>query len=190
MKTDGSNMKKLIELIREFSLNKTDKHTAHSYIEHFYQDFFEPYRDGELNVLEIGTREGDSLRLWEHAFPKSKIYGVDNNKSKKFKDVLSERIIVTFGDAYTEKVVESLPSFDIIIDDGPHTVESQIKCLEFYLSKLNDGGVLLIEDIQKYEYIAMLEDKYKELGGEKEVEFYDLRSIKHRYDDIIVVFRK
>lgn len=183
-------MKKLIELIKRFNLNKTDKHTAHSYIQNFYQDFFEPYRDRELNLLEIGTREGDSLRLWEHAFPKSKIYGVDNNKSKKFKDVLSERIEVTFGDAYTEEVVSSLPSFDIIIDDGPHTIESQLKALEFYLPKLNEGGVLLIEDIQKYEYIDMLEEKYKELGGEKEVEFYDLRSIKNRYDDIIVVFKK
>ena len=114
----------------------------------------------------------------------------DNNKSKKFKDVLSERIIVTFGDAYTEEVVDSLPSFDIIIDDGPHTIESQIKCLEFYLPKLNDGGVILIEDIQKYEYIETLEEKYKELGGDKEVEFYDLRNIKRRYDDLIVVFAK
>ena len=183
-------MKKLIELIREFNLNKTDKHTAHSYIEDFYQEFFEPYRDRELNLLEIGTREGDSLRLWEHAFPKSKIYGVDNNKSNKFKDVLSERIIVTFGDAYTEEVTESLPSFDIIVDDGPHTIDSQIKCLEFYLPKLNTDGVILIEDIQKYEYIETLEKKYKELGGNKEVEFYDLRNIKGRYDDIIIVFRK
>ena len=183
-------MKKLIELIKEFRLNKTDKHTAHSYIENFYQEFFEPYRDRELNLLEIGTREGDSLKLWEHAFPKSKIYGVDNNKSKKFKDVLSERIVVTFGDAYTEEVVDSLPSFDIIIDDGPHTIESQLKAIEFYLPKLNEGGVLLIEDIQKYEYIDMLEERYKELGGDKEVEFYDLRAIKNRYDDIIVVLKK
>ena len=183
-------MKKLIELIGEFGLNKTDKHTAHSYIENFYQEFFEPYRDREFNILEIGTREGDSLRLWEHAFPKSKIYGVDNNNSKKFKDVLSERIEVTFGDAYTEEVVDSLPSFDIIIDDGPHTIESQIKCLEFYLPKLNDDGVILIEDIQKYEYIDILEQKYMDLGGHKEVEFYDLRNIKGRYDDIIVVFSK
>ena len=29
-----------------------------------------------------------------------------------------------------------------------------------------------------------------DLGGHKEVEFYDLRNIKGRYDDIIVVFSK
>jgi hypothetical protein len=187
---DGVDMKKLIELIKEFDLNQTDKHIGHAYIEHFYQQFFEPYRDKELNVLEIGTREGDSLRLWEHAFPKSEIYGVDNNNSKKFKDVLSKRITVTFGDAYTQEVANSLPSFDIIIDDGPHTLESQIKCLEFYFSKLNNDGVIIIEDIQKYEYIEILEEKYKKLGGSKEVEFYDMRTIKGRYDDIVIVFRK
>ena len=59
---DGADMKKLIELIREFDLNQTDKHIGHAYIEYFYQEFFESYRDKELNVLEIGTREGDSLR--------------------------------------------------------------------------------------------------------------------------------
>ena len=48
-------MKKLIELIKEFDLNQTDKHIGHAYIEHFYQQFFEPYRDKELNVLEIGS---------------------------------------------------------------------------------------------------------------------------------------
>jgi len=186
----GTKMKTLISLIREHDLNQTDKHTGHSYIENFYQDFFEPYRDKELNILEIGTREGDSLRLWEKAFLNSNIYGVDNNNSKRFKDVISERITVTFGDAYTSKVVDSLPSFDIIIDDGTHTIESQIKCLEFYLPKLNDNGVLLIEDIQKYEYIETLEETYKTLGGEKEVEYYDMRPIKNRYDDIIIVFRK
>lgn len=67
-------MKKLIDIIKEFNLNQTDKHSGHSYIDHFYQDFFEPYRDKELNILEIGTREGDSVRLWKQAFPKSKIY--------------------------------------------------------------------------------------------------------------------
>jgi len=187
---DGVRVESLINLIRKHNLNQTDKHTGHAYIESFYQDFFDTYRDKELNILEIGIREGDSLRLWEKAFPKSNVYGVDNNNSKKFKDVISERIEVTFGDAYTNEIVDSLPSFDIIIDDGPHTLESQIKCLELYLSKLNDDGVILIEDIQKYEYIEVLEETYKKLGGDKEVEFYDMRSIKNRYDDIIIVFRK
>jgi hypothetical protein len=50
--------------------------------------------------------------------------------------------------------------------------------------------VIIIEDIQKYEYIEILEEKYKELGGDKEVEFYDMRTIKGRYDDIVIVFRK
>lgn len=183
-------MKKLIELIREFDLNQTDKHTSHAYIEHFYQDFFEPYRDKKLNILEIGTREGDSVRLWKQAFPKSEIYGVDNASARKFKTIDEERITFSFGDAYTEDMCNSLPNFDIIIDDGPHTLKSQIKCLEFYHPKLNNDGLIIIEDIQKYKYIKILKEKYKELGGDKEVEFYDMRTVKGRRDDIVVVFRK
>ena len=183
-------MKKLIDIIKEFNLNQTDKHNGHSYIDHFYQDFFEPYRDKELNILEIGTREGDSVRLWKQAFPKSKIYGVDNALSGKFKTIDEDRITFSFGDAYTEDMCNSLPNFDIIIDDGPHTLESQIKCLELYLPKMNKDGVIIIEDIAEYEYIEILEKKYIELGGNKDVEFYDMRQVKNRFDDIIIVFRK
>lgn len=183
-------MKKLIDLIREFDLNQTDKHNGHSYIEYFYEDFFKPYRNKKLNILEIGTREGDSLRLWKEAFSQSKIYGVDNALSKRFKNINEDRINFYFGDAYTQEIVDSFPNFDIIIDDGPHTLDSQIKCLELYLSKLNDSGFIVIEDIADFNYVEILEKKYIELGGNKEVEFYDMRSIKNRFDDIIVVFRK
>lgn len=183
-------MKKLIELIKEFDLNQTDKHNGHSYIEYFYEDFFKPYRNKKLNILEIGTREGDSLRLWKEAFPKSKIYGVDNALSKRFKDIQEDRIYFHFGDAYTQEMCDSFPNFDIIIDDGPHTLDSQIKCLELYLPKLNDSGFIVIEDIADFNYVEILEKKYIELGGNKEVEFYDMRSIKNRFDDIIVTFKK
>jgi trans-aconitate methyltransferase len=183
-------MKKFIDIINEFDLNKTDKHSIHSYIDYFYQVFFQPYRDKKLNILEIGTREGDSLRLWDKAFPKSKIYGIDNNNDNLMKDVSSEKIKIIFGDAYTNSVVESLPSLDIVIDDGPHTLDSQVKCLEYYLPKLNDTGVIIIEDIQNYDYIEILKESYKKNGGKREVELYDMRDIKGRYDDIILVFRK
>lgn len=182
-------MKKLIEIIKELDLNRTDKHTAHSYIENFYQNLLEPYREKKLNILEIGIgSRGDCLKLWKNAFPNSKIYGIDKNQEYCLtaKKINIEKIIN--GNAYDKKNINSLPNFDIIIDDGPHTLESQIKCLELYFPKLNDKGMIIIEDIQKYEHIEILEKTYKKLGGFK-IETYDLRKIKNRYDDIVIVFK-
>ena len=36
---------------------------------------------------------------------------------------------------------------DILIDDGPHTLQSHQKLLELYLPKMNKGGYVIIEDI-------------------------------------------
>ena len=52
------------------------------------------------------------------------------------------------GDSYSDEIVSQHPDADIIIDDGPHTVESQILFLQKYLPKLNKGGILIIEDVQ------------------------------------------
>lgn len=179
----------MIEIIEELELNSTDKHTVHSYIENFYQIFFKKFENKEKKILEIGSREGDSLKLWEKALPKSEVFGIDNNKSKKFKKINSKRIKVILGNAYQKEIINSLPNFDIIIDDGPHSLESQIKCLELYFPKLNNNGVIVIEDIQKYENIKILKKTYKKLGGFK-IKEYDFRKIKNRYDDVIVTFKK
>ena len=43
--------------------------------------------------------------------------------------------------------VSKLNNFDIIIDDGPHSLESQLKFIDLYYPKTNLGGVVIIEDI-------------------------------------------
>jgi hypothetical protein len=183
-------MSELLKLIKENGFRKTDKHTRHTYIPHFYDSCFEPLKDKEINVLEIGAREGDSLKLWREYFSKADIYGIENYFNPKFsyKDVN-----YLFEDAYTQDVVDKLPALDVIIDDGPHTLESQIKCIELYFPKLNDSGMIIIEDIQQPSdhAIKMFEETYKKMGGTKEVEVYDGRWMcDNQDDDIIVVLKK
>ena len=78
--------------------------------------------------------------MWEHS----------NTPKEVSKDLIEnppEGITIIVDDAYQEEVANKLPKFDIIIDDGPHTPESQSRCVEVYLSKLKKEGVLFIEDI-------------------------------------------
>ena len=97
-------------------------------------------------------------------------------------------------DAFTDSIIEELMleyegGFDVIIEDGPHTLESQIFAIKNYSKLLKPNGILIIEDIQKYEYCDII---INEINKEefKSVEIVDLRNNKNRYDDILIVVKK
>ena len=52
---------------------KSDKGFGHNYID-FYESIFNPIKENELNLLEIGVLFGNSLKLWSDYFINSKIY--------------------------------------------------------------------------------------------------------------------
>jgi spermidine synthase len=74
--------------------------------------------------------------------------------------------VVPQYDAYTfdmlNLIKEKEGKFDIIIDDGPHTWASQEWFFIYYYSLLNDGGVLVCEDIFEgyQEVLAKLKQDY------------------------------
>ena len=84
--------------------------------------------------------------------------------------------------------------FDIIFDDGPHTLESQKKCIEYYLPLLKGGGTMFIEDVQKVEDFEDLKECFDEveetLEGKYTYDEVDLRYVKNRYDDLIFAIKR
>ncbi len=134
----------------------TDKGDYKSYIEKFYEEAFKPLQDCRINLLEIGFRHGASLALWSHYFPLGLIIGVDNNSDQALITsspnpdwVNRPNVIAVFADAYNQNFVEAIEqNFDIVIDDGPHSLESQKAALVLYLPKIKQNGLLVIEDIQ------------------------------------------
>jgi len=182
----------LFELIDN---SRTDKNTTHSYLER-YETLFQVKKDTAKNILEIGIQDGGSIKLWYDYFLKATIYGLD---IRKIKDVWPEiknkpRIKIGCFDAYDKKFIENQMKplnvkFDIMIDDGPHTLDSMISFIENYLPMLADDGIFVIEDVQSIEWIETLTnvvpDEMKQF-----IEIYDLRENKDRYDDIIFVINK
>ena len=47
-----------------------------SYLD-IYETYFKDIRNQKLNILEIGVRNGNSIRVWEEYFPNSNIFGLD-----------------------------------------------------------------------------------------------------------------
>jgi hypothetical protein len=122
-------------------LDKNIGPDGHCYIDHVYESLFAPYRLSAKKVLEIGIYNGGSMLLWQRYFPYAEIYGIDIEPSQFFW-TKNERINLSLCDAYTEESVNALSDdYDIIIDDGPHTLDSMRFFVKHYLPKLNINGI-------------------------------------------------
>ena len=166
----------------------TDKEFNHKYCTAFYDKEFSKYRYQEnLRILELGIHRGGSLAVWHHYFPEAEIYGVDPfDFGAKQNCEPYPRVKVIYADGYRREFAESLPNFDIIIDDGPHTKESHLQSLQLYLPKLRQFGVFIIEDIAQMEWT----EEYKKLVPKDMVyEIIDAREISNMSDSIMFVVR-
>ena len=162
----------------------SDKGTVHSYIE-IYSDLFKDKKKN-INILEIGVKDGDSMMLWKNYFIDSDIIGLDINLSKLKYEPKGFKVYQV--DATEENQVNFIldgKQFDIIIDDGSHILDHQLKSFKIFFKHLKDNGLYIIEDIQELDKDLHV---FKELHNN--VEILDLRLQKNRYDDVLVLFRK
>ena len=170
----------------------SDKGTTHQYIYSFYSNEFTPKRNNELTIVEIGVNKGDSMILFRDWFVNSKIFGIDNKMEMTTEYVNKvdaiEGISIIYKDAYNGETCNLFEdeSIDYLIDDGPHSTESQIKCVQQWFSKIKKGGKLIIEDIQNFDRDKV---KFDELNIPYEI--IDTRNIgNNRYDDVLLIFKK
>lgn len=194
--TDNYSLEDLIDT----SIYYTDKNTTHSYFS-TYNKLFEPNRKNAKNILEIGignfnNKNGGSLLLWNMYFKNAIIHGIDTiSKEMVYDIVLNNNKIKTYlnTNAYDENVINKMKNkellFDVIIDDGPHTLETQTKCIELYANLLSDNGILVIEDVQDISWIKNFIE-ITPIHLKKHIHIYDLRHVKNRYDDILFVINK
>jgi hypothetical protein len=172
----------------EVGTDKTGE-LGHDYINGFYNEEFKKYQDKPIRLLEIGVYKGASLALWNLYFSQAEIIGLDivDQRVDKYKNI--DRVSVGICDAYSlsPELLNHMGNFDIIIDDGPHTISTLQKCIELYLPKLNESGIMVLEDIQDTSWFPLLIEKVPESF---EYECIDLRENLNRYDDLLFVLRK
>ena len=169
----------------------TDKNTIHNYTG-IYAELLKPYIDKAGTLLEIGVQHGGSSLLWHEYLPGFRLFLSD------IQDIVPdliwdqmdpERYDFYQGDAYNGGSIkqftdECAEGFDIIIDDGPHSLSSQLFAVEYYYPMLKPGGILIIEDIQAITHLALLTDALPE-EDRKNVQIFDNRESNGRYDDVI-----
>jgi hypothetical protein len=124
-----------------------DKVSRHSYHE-VYPSIFEKYQSNELNLFEIGVDQGKSLKVWKEFYPNCNVYGLDIQS-----EIINDDVTIFRGDQSNlndlSNVVNQIPKCDIIIDDGSHVAEHQLKTFYYLFENLlNDGGTYVIEDVE------------------------------------------
>jgi hypothetical protein len=181
--------------------NRTDKNTIHSYLD-LYEKKFHDKKNKAKNVLEIGigpykNSNGGSIKLWHDYFVNANVYALDvlhiDNVWDDIKN--NDRIkLVTSTDAYNEDFFNNHflyknMKFDVLLDDGPHTLESMKQFITLYTNVMAEDGILVIEDVQHIDWIQELAKVVPE-HLKRYIEVYDLRHMKQRYDDIVFVIHK
>jgi len=140
-------MKVSIDMIA--TATKTDKASrVHDYC-NFYEGLVGHLRDQPCSILEVGIRHGCSHAMWEIAFPKAKVFGVDIDLSACTAPLA--RTVLIRGDVMDEGFIQSVGTqfgpFDFAVDDAAHTPECSLKILGLFPDYIKPGGWLFIEDI-------------------------------------------
>ena len=176
--------------------SRTDKNTVHSYLP-LYQKLLISKKETAKNVLEVGIYAGGSIKLWSDFFTNAIVYGLDIINIQniwegiKYNDkiILHTSIDAYNNDFFINNFLNKNIKCDFMLDDGPHTLESMKQFIRLYSQIMTDDGILIIEDVQSWDWIDILKNEVPEYLKQF-IKIYDLRLNKNRYDDIVFTIDK
>ena len=135
--------------LAQFFYNEPKRRNVHKW-EHYldiYDKHFKKFQGKNPKILEIGIYKGGSIDMWKYYFGEEcTIYAIDIDQNcKQFEE---PRVHIFIGDQGSSEFWDSFKEsdFDIIIDDGGHTMHQQIYSFERLYDRVIDGGVYICED--------------------------------------------
>jgi cephalosporin hydroxylase len=133
-----------------FSANRAGR-TLDKWIHYFpiYERHLARYRGRAVRLLEIGVYGGGGLDLFQaYLGPDATLVGIDIDESTRIATAGGHPVEI--GDQadpdFLERVVSEHGPFDIVVDDGGHTMVQQVTSVETLFPLLTDGGTYIVED--------------------------------------------
>jgi hypothetical protein len=192
----------LCEIFHTTTSDKGGKNieTQHHNYTIVYYNLFKDIQLHKLNIFELGIggtpgikNGGGSLRAWKSFFINSDIYGGDIDSLQLFtEDRITTFLIDQTNSTSIHSCFYKLPNFDIIIDDGQHTLSANKCFFENSIHKLKSGGYFIIEDIPNFEIdnfnkqIKLWTKEYSELT----FELLNISSPTNNFDNNLLIIKK
>lgn len=179
-----------------------------------YHNLFHNIVNNSINLFELGIgtnnldiqssmgiygRPGASLRAWKEYFPLGNIYSADIDQRILFEE---DRIKTFYVDQTNSLEIQKLWNdeqlknieFDIMIDDGLHTIDANLIFLQESFYKLKRGGLYIIEDV----VVDYLPEFIKRIGNfihREQISDFDIKIINSSNgfwinDNCMIVFYK
>jgi hypothetical protein len=195
-----------------FEAFKNSEYLSYKHKNYFpiYDEVLSKYRGKEnITFVEVGIFNGGSLFMWREFFgPGVRIIGIDfNPEAIKWREHGFDIFIGDQSDPnFWKRFFSEVGRIDILLDDGGHTNKQQIiTCAESF-QYINDGGLILVEDVHTnyqpefgspsqfsfVEYSKKLVDKINyrfpiiSLFGKKNIPDYLVHSVTF-YESIVVL---
>lgn len=155
----------------------TDKDRNHNYLT-TYSELFSKWEKENINILEVGTWKGGSMKLFEDYFINANIIGYDIVAP----ELSFRKAKVIVKDFYSIDTSE-LPELTIAIDDGSHGLREQMDFVRMVYPKMVKGGILIVEDVR-----PNLQSHFDTLNIPYTM--MEFRPYTDEDDDRILIFRK
>jgi hypothetical protein len=120
----------------------------HNYTE-IYSQYFSDLKNQPIKFLEIGIDTGKSVMMWEKYFKKAELHFIDItfDRVKYFSKRSKYHLVDQQNSLALEQFIREYGEFDIILDDGGHTMEQQIISFLTLFPHIKKGGMYIIEDL-------------------------------------------
>jgi hypothetical protein len=127
----------------------TDKSSVHHNYTRIYSQCFKECKNQPIRFLEIGIYKGDSVRFWEKYFSKADLHFIDI--TDRYLTYHSKRSKFHYLDQSDIPALQKFSSkegpFDIILDDGGHSMTQQINSFIALFPAVKSAGLYIIEDL-------------------------------------------
>jgi hypothetical protein len=128
---------------------KTDKGVTVHHFTEVYERFFSPLKLTASKVFEIGIAGGGSIEMWRDYFPEATIYGIDIYPKTEMDSARVKTFVADQSDrAQLAAFIDKFGGgYDIILDDGGHSMEQQQVSVGYLFKYVKPGGYYVIEDV-------------------------------------------
>jgi hypothetical protein len=132
----------------------------------WYSKYMLPFINKKITIAEVGILNGSGLAIWCDIFKEATIYGydIDTNIFKENFKNLSKLGAFKKNKPYINSIdqwkdnsellikTSKGKKYDIVIDDGCHVTEANLKTFQSFLPHLSDNFVYFIEDNRKVHF--------------------------------------